>query len=405
MNQRRTNKRALFLIRAYNDLDHIAPVVWKMASAGSEVAYLLTGEDFSGDYRINLLHQVGARRLRSATIEVYDRKLRQKIRPTALRSLVDWILAVSFGCLLLKRCHVGCVAVEWGGAIGRARAPFFLRAARLMNLPTLSIPHGYHTWLDNDFNDVSRDTGLLPQFPDRNRYTRYVVQSENIKRYCEESGIRKEKLDVLGSARFCKEWSDLNRAMCVANNKQTAFRDGQNLVVLFFLNHWNYNVDRERCLNLLKAISEEKEVTLIIKGHTRGRESGALSVSEEKSLDRFGNVVYPDDELHSPYLIEQSDVVIVYGSSICFEALRQGRMVIWPRFVCSNRTIFNEGEIVTHAEDECTVIKKIRAAVNGVRSVPTQKNLESFFRIHVEGGETQSSVLSQYAETIRSYLR
>ena len=393
------------MIRAYNDLDHIAPVIWKMASAGSDVAYVLTAGEFPGDYRINLLRKVGARRVRSATIEAYDRRLRKKIRPNALRSLVDWIFTLSFGCIFLKRHAIGCVAVEWGGAIGRGRASFFLRAARLMNLPTLSIPHGYHTWLDNDFNEVSRDTGRLPQFPDRNRYTRYVVQSENIKRYCMESAIRKDKMAVLGSARFCKEWSDLNRSLCIDANKKTIYRNTQNLVVLFFLNHWNYNVNRERCLNLLNAIAKEKEVTLVIKGHTRGKESGGLSLSEEKSLDRFGNVLYPDDQVHSPYLVDQSDVVIVYGSSICFEALRQGKTVIWPRFVCSNRTIFNQGEIVTHAEDEYEVIQIIRAAVNGVRPVPTQKNLESFFRIHVEGGKNQSSVLRQYAETITSYLR
>ena len=408
INRGRIKKRALFLIRAYNDLDHIAPVIWKMATTGSDVTYVLTAEEFPGDYRIDLLRKVGARRLRTATIEAYDRLLRQKIRPNALRSLVDWILTLSFGCFFLRRHGIGCIAVEWGGAIGRARAPFFLRAARFMSVPTLSIPHGYHTWLDNDFNETTKSTilktGRLPQFADRNRYTRYIVQSQNIKRYCVESGIEERKIDVLGSARFCSEWSDLNRSICTANNKKIIYGDHSNLVVLFFLNHWDYNVDRGRCLSLLKMIAQEKSIKLIIKGHTRGKESGGLSLIEEQVLDSFGGVLYPDDQVHSPHLVEQSDVVVVYGSSICFEALQQGKIVIWPRFLCRNRTIFDTERVVTVVEDEGEVIKVIRDRVEGYKPLVAQSKLNSFFHAHVEGQLTEGSVLDRYADRIKAYL-
>jgi hypothetical protein len=190
--------------------------------------------------------------------------------------------------------------------------------------------------------------------------------------------------------------------MCVANTKQVAYGDDGNLVVLFFLNHWEYNVDRDRCLGLLSLIAEQKSVTLIIKGHTRGKESGGLSLSEEKSLDRFDNVFYPGEDLHSPYLVAQSDVVIVYGSSICFEALRQSKPVIWPRFVCRNRTIFDAENVVTVAEDECEAIELIRAARNGARSVPAQISLDAFYRKHVEGGSTQRSALEKYVDKIQA---
>ncbi len=404
----RMNKRILFLIRAYNDLDHIVPVAWKMASKGFDVAFSLTAEEFPDDYRINLLRTTGATRLKSWPIETYDRVFRPRIRPNTLRSLLDWIVAASFGYFFLKKNRIGCVVAEWGGASGRARASFFLRAARIMSLPTISIPHGYHTWLDNDFNETTKETilktGQLPQFFDRNRYTRYVVQSENIKRYCVESGIEEAKIDVLGSARFCSEWSGLNLSMCVANTKQVAYGDNRNLVALFFLNHWEYNVDRDRCLGLLSLIAEQKSVTLIIKGHTRGKESGGLSPSEEKNLDRFDNVFYPGEDLHSPYLVAQSDVVIVYGSSICFEALRQSRTVIWPRFVCRNRTIFDTENVVTVAEDEGEVIEVMRDALEGNVSRVPQQRLDSFFCTHVEGGVSEVSVLDRYSNRIKSCL-
>jgi hypothetical protein len=407
----RPSKRVLFLIRAYNDLDHIAPVVWKMVSTGSEVAYLLTADEFPGDYRIDFFETVGAIRLKSKTIEAYYKGLRNKLGPRPVRSLVDWIVALSFGRLFLRQHRIRCVVVEWGGADGRARAPFFLRAARLTGLPTLSIPHGYHTWLENDFNEATeatiRETGRLPQFPDRNRFTRYVVQSENIKRYCVESGIKKEKIDILGSARFCKEWSELNQSMCAVNNNssRTIRCDDHKLAVLFFLNHWNYNVDRGRCLNLLKLISREKNVKLIVKGHTRGKESGGLSLSEEKAIDSFGNVSYPDDQVHSPYLVEQSDIVIVYGSSICFEALRQEKPVCLPKFVCPNPTIFDQSGLVSIADNEDQVIEVIRTAAKGRQAMPDKKKLEKFFYAHVEGASGTTPVLERYSNLISSFLK
>ena len=79
----RMNKRILFLIRAYNDLDHIVPVAWKMASKGFEVAFSLTAEEFPDDYRINLLRTAGATRLKSWPIEIYDRVFRPRIKPSA----------------------------------------------------------------------------------------------------------------------------------------------------------------------------------------------------------------------------------------------------------------------------------------------------------------------------------
>jgi len=191
--------------------------------------------------------------------------------------------------------------------------------------------------------------------------------------------------------------------MCVANTKQVAYGDNRNLVVLFFLNHWTYNVDRDRCLGLLSLIAEQKSVTLIIKGHTR-KKSGGLSPSEEKNLDRFDNVFYPGDDLHSPYLVAKADVVIVYGSSICFEALRQNKTVIWPRFVCRNRTIFDTENVVTIAEDEGEVIEVIGEALKGNASRVSQSSLGAFFSTHVEGGVSEVSVLDRYTNRIKSCL-
>jgi len=206
------SKKVLFLIRTYNDLDHIAPVIWKMASSGFRVRYFLTSREFFEDYRIETIEKSGARQLESMRISRYYKGLRSRIESKALRRLSDWFISLTIGFWFLKRHDIGCVIVEWAGANGREMAPFFLRAARVLRLPTISIPHGYHTWLNNNFNTTTRETiektGKLPQFADRNHFSEYIVQSENIKRYCIVSGTREEKIRVLGSARFARNGLD-----------------------------------------------------------------------------------------------------------------------------------------------------------------------------------------------------
>ena len=157
-------------------------------------------------------------------------------------------------------------------------------------------------------------------------------------------------------------------------------------------------------MRLLKAIGAEDQVRLVIKGHTRGRDAGGLSLSEEKMLDQLGNVLYPDEKIHSPDLVEQADLVVVYGSSICFEALRQGKVIVWPRFVCANPTIFDEGGVVTVAESEKEVIETIRAVAKGKKLFPSQALLDAFFYTHVEGDSAQATVLERYAKRIGTYL-
>ena len=45
-------------------------------------------------------------------------------------------------------------------------------------------------------------------------------------------------------------------------NLENKFAD---TVVLFFLNHWAYNVNRSNCISLLERIANDKDVKLIIK--------------------------------------------------------------------------------------------------------------------------------------------
>ncbi len=400
------NPTVLFLVRAYNDFDHITPIIWKVSSSDRFPAvFLFVGEQFIDDYRVEFLKKSGIEELRSETISYYYGRVRPKLRSKIVQRVIDKLVARYFGKKFMVEHRIGCVVTEWGGADGKEMAPFYLRPARMMNIPTIAIPHGYHTWFNDDFNSATveslRNTGKLPQFPNRNKYSAYVVQSNNIKRYCIASGIVEENISVLGSARFCREWSNINYALCT--NHQAEKNDLRGIIVVFFLNHWTYNVNRESCLSLIRKIAKEQDTQLVIKGHTRGKYSGGLSPIEEQSLAKFDSITFADDGLHSPLLVSMANAVIVYGSSICFEALRQHIPVCRPKYICSNNTIFDNSGLVYEAECEDEVVEFIRD-IESHKIKFEEDLLEKFFQEHVENNSTNYDVLESYVNLIAKYL-
>ena len=400
---RNDRKNVLFLLRAYNDLDHIAPIVWKMSSASIPTFYMFVDEEFREDYRVKYFSKSGAREIHSSLLDQYYNNLRKTLRWPVLIKLFDCVFSRLLGSRFLIENRIGVVVAEWGGPDGKGKMPFVLRPARRLGIPTVAVPHGYHTWYNNDFNAATamaiKKTRLLPQLTNRNLYTNYIVQSENIKRYCIESGIKKEKLYVLGSTRFCKEWSIINRNLCAQAYPQR--RDLSRPVVVFFLNHWTYNVDRKQCINLIKRLSEE-DIELIVKGHTRGVTTGTLTQVEEAILEKTGNISFAGPEMHSPALVELADVVIVYGSSICFEALRQRKLVCRPLFLCTNNTIFEGSGLVYEARSDEEVIAYVcNYEIEREKSID-ETVLEEFFDTHVENKNMKDGVLQEYVNLICS---
>ena len=51
-------KKFLFFLRAYNDFDHLAPLIWKCLEKGDEPVILLTTNfKIEDDYRFKLINQ------------------------------------------------------------------------------------------------------------------------------------------------------------------------------------------------------------------------------------------------------------------------------------------------------------------------------------------------------------
>jgi hypothetical protein len=386
----------LFLLRTYNDFDHITPIIWKTAVLGWKAQFLFVDKCYLEDYRIRFLVKAGALHLRCKPIEWYHHKLRRWLGPLFIQKITDRVIAYTLGSYFLRRNRIQIVANEWSGAFGREMADYFLRAAKKNRLRSISLPHGYYIWKNMEINrfevDLWNRKRKRPDFSDRNIFSAYVVQNEEAICFLVDRGMQKEKIFNLGSARFCPEWLAINFDLILKDKESV--RDLSEFVVLFFVPDWEYNIDRVACLTLIRKLAALNGVSLIVKANTRG--TGSLNKDEIGYFRSKINVSFPEVRQHSTVLIDQADVIVNFASSIGLEAILQEKPVCNPLYLNGNTTIFDGSGVVFDAQDDDDVINFIRIVQNGDRDPVSRSILDTFIGKYIFGGIEQSDVLNNY---------
>jgi len=392
------SKRIVFLFRTYNDIDHIAPVAWKATISGWPTFFFFVDKNFIDDHRIQFLLEQGAVQLSIPFLDNFLRKIEKWRKAVFLRRLLKWTLSFLLGTFLLRKHDIQIIVIEWTGHLGRGLSELFLRPARFLKLPVFSIPHGYFLWRNPNFNQVVeaglKACGKFPDFSNRSWFKTYVVQSEEHKAMNVQSGMDPSKIRILGSARFCSEWTEINDKLMLRVCPKT--ENDQRFRVLFFLPHWDYQVERKSCISLLKKIIEEPGLFLVIKAHTRG--TGALSQEEQENLRKAGDVSFARDDQHSSALIRDADLVVNFGSSIGFDALRRGTPVINPCYLHRNKTFFDDSGAVFDTFDEAETLKMISLIKARKTEARDPEEIAKFLRRRVDNGGNGDDVLASYLE-------
>jgi hypothetical protein len=161
--------------------------------------------------------------------------------------------------------------------------------------------------------------------------------------------------------------------------------------------HWEYNVDKEKTLQLISDLADNDRIYLIIKEHTRGdslpQDLDDRLVSESNTEVR-ANVA-------SVSLIKWSDVVVNFGSSIGIEALLQDKHHINPSYLHRNVTIFdktNAGHKTNSNEETILIINKIHQ--NSLDQIP-DRNKQDLYHTVVYGNNKEHNVLETYRNLIK----
>ena len=418
----------LFFIRAFNDIDHITPIVWKMSRDKFPVGvFCLNPEyDIGNDYRLNHLRDIGVTvdyiynyvhlrlGMRYRIVHFFMQKayaLRRRWDQSGhqgfsgvSRKLSDYARRMgrslyhfekrhyynkSWARYFLEQTEAQVLCFDWVGP-KQFVVEVLLQAAKEMRIPTLAVPHGVLVYTNDVITIESRP---LESFDKLNRYDAVVVQNTLYWQRMVDSGIDEQKIAKLGSARYCREWMSQNKKI-LPRVIQSNHSDSKKLKIVFMTTRTRYRVDEKRLFQTFKLLSEISGIEAWIKPHTR-------SFKDARLFQNLSLRVVAD--ISSVELCEWADVIIVIGSSIILEALLQGKPTLYLKYLHENITLYEEHGACWIIRDENELQTALLSLQNNLERVPySAENSKKFISEIIYGGHEDANVLEDYKQFIIS---
>lgn len=413
------NRKTAFFIRAYNDLDHFTPIIWKFIKEGEKpIVIFHTDLGYKNDYRIKILEETGDFEIHNFLDKEYVKyqksskglifKLFKKfynLKRNPNNFLGKAYRRLFFDCSneinFLKNKNVGQCVFEWSTPYSRGEVvEKFFKAAKSTGVTTISIPHGCNIYTHPDVNIGYRNLskrGRIIDASHRNEYEYYIFQNPVRRDGWVKWGYDPVKTQAWGSGRFHPVWQKLNLKNCppLQLNKDPKER----LKVVFMDHQKDYNVYVDKIWNLLNRIAKNNKIHVVIKQSTRAGKDYHSKSFRNKYRDAK-NVEFVGNENHSPKLIEWADCVINFGSSIGMEVLLQNKTLINPYYLHSNETLFERLNAAINAANEDEVIQYLEGLASGHKLNVSEEGKNKIFREIIYGGKNDHDVFQFYFDTI-----
>jgi len=416
----------LFFVRHFNDIDHFTPIVWKMHKDNYPVAvYCMNPEyDIQSDYRLQFLRDEGVkvdflyndfeqslgllqrivRFLFISTLAI-ERKLISDLQSQlSFLSRPFGRLAGKIGSRLYKFARRRFYNINWARDLleqSGAQALCFdwirphkyvvdvlLKVAKEMSIPTLSLPHGVFLYTNDSVRIAPRGEMRFEKYY---RYDYIIVQNKLFKEIISKSGIDKEKIFVLGSARYCNEWMEQNRKI-IPRKIESNNGNAEKLKIVLMTTRPQYRINVEIMVKTLDILSNFSEIETVIKPHTRSGDEAKM----------YENVPLSNMSEHSSVeLCEWADVVLVIASSIIIEALTQNKPALYLKYLHENTTEYEELGACWIIHDENELKDALLSLQKNRTKLPyTDENVNRFLSEIIYGGRDERNVLKDYEEFI-----
>jgi hypothetical protein len=416
----------LFFVRAFNDIDHIAPVVWKMNRDSHPTAvYCINPEyDIQNDYRLSFLNANGVtvdflyndfddglgnlhRFLRSAMFRSY--RIHNYFMRFSLRGMSTFSKALAksarmsgkliyaiLKAIFYKEAWARSIIEKTGAQVLcfdhiRPRqyvVKALLKTAKKKSIPTVALPHGIFIYTNNL---VKTGSTVEERFDKFNQFDYILTQNQLRKDVLARAGVQRQKITVLGSARYCDEWMAQNKK--ILRRKMSA-SDGYSgkLKAVFMTTRFAYRIDVDRMLKTFDLLSRMEGIEVVVKPHTRtGKEAGF-----------YENLPLPNvADISSVELCEWADAMLVIASSIIIESLVLDKPALYLKYLHANTTQYEEFGACWTIHDEAELQDALRTLINDKRQVPYSANaINNFLSEIICGGIAKRDVLRDYEQFI-----
>jgi len=405
----------IYVLRRHNDIDHLAPVIYRMAKDKDIPMISLCMDplcDIENDYRLKFLrdkckvkldfiyrfHQPSFwHRVVSAMICVRKNNILLRIY---LKYLHGWIYEriarpyffnEKWAVALYDKNKVSAVVFDYAKMHQMVTAPL-VRGAVKCGIPTISIPHGLKIWpretIDRDKPAISSFLELLP--------FDYFIVSNGISReiyHHNGEGMPAEKIHVLGSTRYCPEWTEICRDI-FPEYKSAYSEDENKLKIVYFEGGDRFIRDNRFVIRDLQRINDLDFVSLIVQPKTR---------NSRLPFNKLKDAINVDFTTPAFSLCKWADVVITGITSVFMEAFCQGNALIFPKYLHMRPTIFEERKVGWIVDS----YGELERALKTLKEKPdfrpySKEDVDKFLVEMVLGGGEDRDVLSEYKDFILS---
>jgi hypothetical protein len=257
-----------------------------------------------------------------------------------------------------------------------------------MSIPTVALPHGVFLYTNDFVKTGSKKEG---QFDRYNHFDYVIVQNRLFKETISKSGVTGEKIFVLGSARYCKEWMAQNNEILPRKIKSTDDNSGK-LKVVFMTTRPHYRIDVERMLKAFNLLANLDGIEVMFKPHTRTGHEATMYADLP-----LANVA----DVSSVELCEWADVTLVIASSIIIETLIRRKPVLYLQYLHENTTEYEKMGACWIIHSETELKEALLSLKDGQKDMPyTDKNVNRWLTEIIYGGRRERNVLQDYEQFI-----
>ena len=410
----RKQKRIVFLIRAFNDIDHFTPLIDRVASdrefevsvysvnwkydlnANPNVAYLFKRRGVSVSYLwggpdSSLIEKITLRSIEKVSRSVTFFRKRLSRFNRYRKKCEYWLYAQLPTTKIFRPQKPEVVIFDWMNA-EHPRNRSIVMQCNHENIPTVCLPHG--VWVYS--NEFATQKRALAD-PEKNLYFDLYPCPGKHTDYLVERGVPVARVVELGSMRYCQKWLEIYLKE-IANSSYVG-RSGSALKLVIFLSQSFYNVDDDALCRLISEVSLIPGLDIAIKPHTRG-------ISIEYIQEIMGdNEIEICGDVSSVELIAWADAAIVYGSSIAIQVLSQNKVLLYPDFIDTNTVHFADMKACWIVRSASEMADALRALSNETAQVPYKReSVDKFLSQVVYAGKEPGDVIQDHLDEIMSLV-
>lgn len=413
-------RKAVALIRAYNDADQLLPIIdycLKSRMVYFDIFSIHSNQDY--DAHINYLKNKYSIRIKNIYQDIFYGFYKKiyKFR-NILEGKKIFYTKFIFGDLLyylslrivesilrepikkyLKSLSSNDVIIMDAGSETTFPGKIFAKFAKINQINVNCFAHGYiiYTNLDNiEKGKITRKKIYLilrSLVKGKRIYANsYLTSPYQKDTYYKSSASESfeikmlEKVYEIGAPRYTREWIKILRNEVYGG---TSFEYGceKKINVVLFISHFQYNVIANEFFSTFNKLSSLKNINFVYKPHTRGHLAGI----NESKLSGFNAYKIP-----SILLSEWADVGILYGSSIGYQLLLDQVPIIIPKYIHSNTTLYEKYKIATEV-DSCTELIDILKKENFyLRNKLPTKNINKFVLNYIYNNMSNKKMMNMY---------